>query len=407
MRRNPHQALLSDAAPVRLDRSYSLDELPTPALVIDQGALDRNLEAMAQWLGRHGLNARPHAKTHKCPLIAHRQIAAGAIGVCCAKVAEAEVMVHSGVESVLVTSPVVTAEKVVRVVELARQSPGFGIVVDSERGARLLSEAAAAESTRVPVLIDLDPGTHRTGIAFGEPALELARFVTGLPAVELWGLQSYAGHLMHLESFEERKERSLEIWRQAAETRALIERDGIGLPVLTGGGTGTFDIDATVDGLSDMQVGSYCFMDSEYRAIGPATKDNQAAEPGDKPTPFEPFETSLFVLTTAISQPVPHLITVDAGFKAMAPTPKVRPECLDVEGLTFHFAGDEHGVLQLGGEDETPDREIALGDKLRFRVPHCDPTVNLFDYYYIANQQTDGSYTVEELWPIAARGRSQ
>lgn len=156
--------------------------------------------------------------------------------------------------------------------------------------------------------------------------------------------------------------------------------------MLTGGGTGTFDIDCGVEGVSDLQVGSYVFMDAEYRAIGSPQSEL-----------FEPFETGLFVLATAISQPVPHLITIDAGFKAFA-TDSVRPELLDVAGVRYHWGGDEHGILEL----ERAERPIELGEKLRIRVPHCDPTVNLYDHYYVLSHGR-----VQELWPISARGRCQ
>ena len=152
-------------------KSYRL-----PALVVDVEAMQRNLVAMIQFLGNKGVQARPHAKTHKCPVIAHRQIGSGAIGICCAKVSEAEVMFHSGIESILITSPVVTEDKIQRVVDLTRLSGGsVAVVIDSEKGADLLSEMARRDNVTVPVLIDIDPGTHRTGIAPGEPAVELAR----------------------------------------------------------------------------------------------------------------------------------------------------------------------------------------------------------------------------------------
>lgn len=389
MRADPHRPPLPDAAPVRLDRSYALAELPTPALVLDLDRLDENLRRMAAHLGERGVALRPHTKTHKCPLLGHRQMEAGAIGLCCAKVSEAEVMAASGLDAILITSPVVTRDKVERVVELARHAPRAAIVLDSEPGARLLSAAAQAAGVEVAVLIDLDPGTHRTGVAPGEPARNFARLVAGLPGLRLWGLQAYAGHLMHVKGFAERRLRSLETWQSALETRQAIERDGIALPVLTGGGTGTWDIDSEVGGVTDLQVGSYVFMDAEYRAIGGPAGDL-----------FEPFETALFVLATAISQPVPHLITIDAGFKAFSSN-SVCPELMDAAGVRYHWGGDEHGILELG-ELAATERAVGLGEKLRLRVPHCDPTVNLYDFYYALR-----GGRVEELWPIAARGRSQ
>jgi D-serine deaminase-like pyridoxal phosphate-dependent protein len=236
------------------------------------------------------------------------------------------------------------------------------------------------------VLVDLDPGTHRTGVTLGEPAVALVHLVRTLPGLRFEGLQAYAGHLQHVQGFEARRDRAKEIWDRVLETRRALVAAGASPRILTGGGTGTFDIDPGVEGLTDVQVGSYVFMDAEYRAIG-----------GPGGVPFEPFETALFVLLTAISQPVPERITVDGGFKAFA-TDSVRPELLDVTGVRYHWGGDEHGILEL----QEPSRPIALGDKLRFGVPHCDPTVNLHDGFWVLR---DG--VVSEWWPIAARGRGE
>jgi D-serine deaminase-like pyridoxal phosphate-dependent protein len=382
--------------PVPLREPLPLDALPTPALVLDLAPFERNLAAMARHLARHGVRARPHTKTHKCPEIGRRQIAAGAVGLCCAKPGEAEVMADAGLDSLLLTSPVATADKAKRVAALAARCAELLIVVDSELGAKLLSEAAAEARVELGVLVDLDPGTHRTGVALGETAARFTRLVRSLPHLRFEGLQAYAGHLQHVHGFEERRLRAHEIWERVLATRRLLEQDGSPSRILTGGGTGTFDIDPEVPGLglSDVQVGSYVFMDAEYRAIG--------GPPGGPPggphgATFEPFETALFVLLTAISRPVPDRITVDGGFKAFA-TDSVRPELIDVEGVRYHWGGDEHGILEL----QAPSRPIELGDKLRVRVPHCDPTVNLYDGFWVLRGDA-----VTEWWPIAARGRGE
>jgi D-serine deaminase-like pyridoxal phosphate-dependent protein len=372
--------------PLALREPLPLDDLPTPALVLDLAPFESNVASMAAHLDRHGVRARPHTKTHKCPEIGRRQMAAGAVGLCCAKVSEAEVMAGARLDTLLVTSPVATADKAARVAALAPTCRELLIVVDSERGARLLSDAAAALGVVVGVLIDLDPGTHRTGVTLGAPAVDFSRLVRSLPGLRLEGLQAYAGHLQHVHGFGERQGRARETWERVLETRHAVDADGAATRILTGGGTGTFDIDPGVEGLTDVQVGSYLFMDVEYRAIG---------GPGD--APFEPFETALFVLLTAISQPVPQRITVDGGFKAFA-TDSVRPELLDLTGVKYHWGGDEHGILEL----QEPSRPIALGDKLRVRVPHCDPTVNLHDGFWVLSNGV-----VSEWWPIAARGRGE
>lgn len=375
-----------DWRPIPLPRPVPVEDLPTPALLLHLETLEHNLAKMAEHGRRSDKDLRPHTKTHKCPLLAHRQLEAGAVGVCCAKVSEAEVMAAAGIDDILVTSPVVSPEKIRRVVELAGPRPEFSIVVDSALGAERLSEAAAAAGIELNVLVDLDVGTRRTGIAPGEPALDLARLIDRLPAVHLGGLQAYAGHLMHVTGHAERSSRSHAALAEAVETRRLFAAAGLQAQILTGGGTGTWDIDSEIEEMTDLQVGSYLFMDAQYRKIGDRNGDR-----------FEAFEPSLTVLVTAISQPVSSLITVDAGFKAFA-SEDVPPEPRDLDGVVYHFAGDEHGIIEL----REPSRPLGLGDKLELIASHCDPTVNLHDVYHVVR---DGLVT--ELWPISGRGCGQ
>lgn len=372
---------------VALDEPLLLDELHTPALLIDLDALEHNLKKMAAHFARKSVALRPHVKTHKSPIIARHQIELGAVGVCAAKVSEAEVMMEAGIENVLITSPVVTAEKIRRVIALARRSPGLQIVVDHPRNVNDFAEAANAAGVRLRVLIDLDTGTRRTGITPGQPALALAQQIHMTRALQLDGLQAYAGHVMHVPGHAERKLRSLESLQPCLETRRLLEREGFEIAVFSGGGTGTYDIDSEVEGMTELQLGSYVFMDVQYRQIGDS--DSEV---------FDAFSPALFVMATAISQPVPELITIDAGFKAFAHEPDARPQFRDLEGLLYHYGGDEHGIVQFQGED----RPLQLGQKAQLIVSHCDPTVNLYEVYH---PYRDG--VVRELWPISARGRSQ
>ena len=377
----------SALGPLTLDSPRGIDELDTPALLIDYDAMERNLTAMARHAAAQGIGLRPHVKTHKCPIIAKRQVELGAVGVCAAKVGEAEVMVDAGIENVLITSPVATPEKIRRIVALAARTPGLQMLIDRAQNAQDFDEAAAAAGLTLRVLIGLDTGTRRTGIALGEPALDLARTVGRLHNLQLDGLQAYAGHLMHVEGHESRRQRSVDTISRCLETRALLEREGFEIGVFTGGGTGTFDIDSGIEGMTDLQVGSYLFMDVQYRAIGDADSDV-----------FDAFEPSLFVLATAISQPVADRITVDAGYKAFANEPKAKPEFRKLEGLEYYYGGDEHGIVAF----TTDARPLQVGDKAQLLVSHCDPTVNLYDNYHIVQNGR-----VERLWPISARGRSQ
>ncbi len=372
--------------PIPLDKPASLWDLPTPALVVDEEALDHNLDKMASFYRNKTTTLRPHIKTHKCPILAQKQLDRGAIGICAAKVSEAEVMLDAGFEDILVTSPVVTKDKIERVIELAKKSSGFAIVVDQAQNVRDFNDAAAAAAIELNVLVDLNVGTDRTGITMGAPAQALVETIHKSPALKFGGLQAYAGHLQHLSGWEYRKRRSEVTMGQAVELKESIEKAGFDVPVLTGGGTGTYNIDSEVDGITDMQVGSYLFMDVNYRNIG-----------GKEGAVYDDFRPSLLVLATAISQPAEGRITIDAGYKAFA-TDNDSPVLRDIQGVSYRWGGDEHGILQF----KNPSRRIEVGDKVLLIASHCDPTVNLYDHFYPYRSET-----VTELWPIAARGRSQ
>ena len=374
-------------APVRLDQPVPVEDLHTPALLLDLDAFESNLEKMQAHLAANNMGLRCHTKTHKCPIIANKQIEQGAIGVCAATVSEAEIMWAGGVSEILITSPVATPEKVDRVIRIAAANPGLQIVVDYAGGADLLDRVAKQAGIKVKVLIDLDPAMGRTGVTTGEPALALARYILDhCPSLVFSGLQMYAGHCMHIHGFDKRKAKYLDIMQRGAETRDLFESSGIPVPVFTGGGTGTFNIEPELGLLTDLQAGSYGFMDVEYLDIG-------GAGGGE----FNDFEPSLFVLVTAISKPQDPMITVDGGFKVLA-TDTVAPRFRDLEGVTWVWGGDEHGIVVLNN----PSMDVALGDKLFVVTPHCDPTFNLHDWCF---PYRDG--VVEEIWPIAARGCSQ
>ncbi|HVS12829.1 MAG TPA: DSD1 family PLP-dependent enzyme [Thermoanaerobaculia bacterium] len=384
--RNP-SASAAAVEPIRLPRPLPLEEVQTPALLLDVDAFERNLRRMAEHARRHAIGLRPHAKTHKCPLVARRQLQLGAVGVCAAKISEAEVLVDAGIDEVLVTSPVVTVEKVRRAVALALRAPGLRLVVDSERGVELLDQAAGAAGQVVGVLVDLDPGVRRTGVAPGAPALALVERVAEKEFLRFDGLQAYAGHLQHVAGFTARRKRSRAALEPCLETRRLVEAAGHEVAIMTGGGTGTFDIDCELEGMTDLQVGSYAFMDVQYRAIGGPGSDE-----------LEAFEPALFVLATAISQPIPEAITLDAGFKAMAFEPESPPRLRRFPEHAYHYAGDEHGIVRFAGDE----RPLRLGDKAELVVSHCDPTVNLYDHYHLCRGDQ-----VVELWPIPGRGCSQ
>ncbi len=369
-----------------VDGKLTVDDLPTPALLVDLDALDANIAAMANHCKAAGRALRPHGKTHKCPEIALRLVKAGAVGACAAKLSEAEAFAKGGVRGLLVTTAVVGQHKIERAVLLAKQRPDTIFCVDHGRNVSDLDAAAAASGVKLNLAIDLNVG-NRTGIGTGEPALQLAQEIARHKHVRLAGLQAYAGQASHKTGYAARREMSLGIMQAAVETRRMVETAGIECPLLTGGSTGTYNIDSDVEGVTELQPGSFMFMDMDYSRIG-----------GKDGAEYRDFQYSLSVLTTVVSKPSKTEVVVDGGLKAFSTDKPFRPEAKGIEGLAFSWGGDEHGKLDL----TNASRGLEVGDRVEFRAPHCDPTVNLYDRIYgVRGQQ------VELSWAIAARGMSQ
>ncbi len=362
-------------------------ELPTPSLLLDLDRFERNVQKMADHVSAAGKKLRPHAKTHKCPEIARRQIAAGAVGVCVAKVGEAEVMAAAGIRNLLITTEVVGEEKIGRLLGVLERSPETLVVVDHPDNVRELGAAMARAGRVLNALVDVEVGGRRTGVEPGQPALDLGRAVMAERALNLRGLQGYAGQCAHVSGWEARRRASLKWMRKLMKTRDLFDKHGLPVEIVTGGSSGTFDIDVELAGLTELQSGSYCVMDLDYRRIG-----------GKGGPAYDAFEMALTVLTTVVSRPSAELAIVDAGFKSFSTDKPFPPEAVEWPGLEYSWAGDEHGRLTIAD----PDRAPRLGDRIEFFPPHCDPTINLYDRLYAMRGDT-----VEGVWDIAARGRSQ
>ena len=377
----PHSPLNADLIGAPGGRT----KLQTPALVIDLDKFEDNIERMAAHARKHSLALRPHAKTHKSVEIAKRQIASGALGVCTAKLGEAEALAAGGIDSILVTSPVVSEAGIARVVALNERIGELMVVCDNPDIARALDQAAQKTGKRLKVLVDIDPGLGRTGIQPSR-AQPLVAQVAAAKGLTYAGLQCYAGQVQHLESPNERREKSLAAMKELADLRDGLKKDGLAPQIVSGGGTGTFDIDPDAHVLTELQVGSYIFMDKQYNDVW--------EKPGDR----APFQTSLFVQTTVISANRPGLATSDAGYKAFA-TDAGPPQIATgaPEGASYFFFGDEQGGVITPREAGS----LRPGDSIACVVPHCDPTVNLYDVYHAVRGDT-----LEAIWPIEARGKS-
>ena len=365
-----------------IGRQGSRRDLNTPALVVDLAALERNIATMAAAAAKAGIKLRPHAKTHKSVQIARRQIAAGATGVCCAKLGEAEALADGGIENILITSPVVSAAGIERLAALAGRSKGLLATADHPDAVAAL----AASGAELGVLVDIDPGIHRTGVANGEAALDLARRIAQAPNLTFGGVQFYCGAQQHIEAFDARREAIVERTAYLETIVRTLGEAGLTPALITGGGTGTHAIDIELGVFNELQVGSYIFMDRQYGACD-LTGDGTAR-----------FETSLMVDTRVISANHAVLVTVDAGFKAFS-TEDGSPPILAgaAEGSKYHFMGDEQGCV-IPPQGEAPPK---LGEIVTFAAPHCDPTVNLYEAYHLVRGDT-----LVDIWPIEARGRS-
>jgi D-serine deaminase-like pyridoxal phosphate-dependent protein len=353
-----------------------LEDVDTPALVIELDAFERNLRMLADSVKPSRVRVRPHAKTHKCPEIAKRQIALGAVGVCCQKVAEAEALVDGGVGNVLVSNEVIGPAKIARLAELSRRAH-IGVCVDHADGVAAL----AASGAKLDVYIEIEVGMGRCGIAPGEPALALARTIGRSRNLRFAGLQAYHGRAQHMRSMAERRAAIDGAAKAVRVTEELLNKHGIECPIVTGAGSGTYMLEVENGAWNEIQPGSYIFMDVDYG------RNEWAA-------PLPRFEHALFVVTTVMSRPSPDRAIVDAGLKASS-VDSGMPGLWQRPGLVYRGASDEHGVVDIASGAQAP----ALGEKLLLVPGHCDPTVNLYDWYVCVR-----GGRVEALWPITARG---
>jgi len=362
-------------------------KLSTPALVIELDILEHNIAVMARWALGSGVALRPHAKSHKSVDIGRRQIDAGATGLCCAKLGEAEALAACGIGDLLITSPIVTPQAIERLVVLNGTATRLAIVTDHPGNVAHLAEAVAAAGQTLRILVDVDPGVNRTGVTPPDAAVMLAQEITRHPVLRYAGVQFYCRTRQHIPSY---KDRQAAVAERTAYSRGVIDALRIaGLPpeIVTGGGTGSHHIDAALGVLTEVQPGSYVFMDRQY-----ASCDLHGTA-----TPV--FGQSLQLDTRVVSANTPGRATIDAGLKAMATEagPPGIQGGADAESI-FAFMGDEHGLIT------SPAGKIAplLGAVVTLIPPHCDPTANLYDHYHVVR-----GCDLVDIWPVTARGRSQ
>lgn len=368
-----------------------LSALDTPSMIVDLDLMEANIAKLFGRLLPTGISIRPHLKTTKSAALAARLVAAGATGGCVAKLSEAEALCAKGFDDLLITCVIVGPHKVARLVALFRAHRRLRIVVDDEGAARAIDDALAAagdldpavEADRLMTLVDVDVGLHRTGVQPGEAARRLARAVAGMRHLRLVGVQGYEGHVQHVHGTEARRRMCLESMALLTETAAALRADGHdGVAVVTGGGTGTAEFCAGVAGVTEVQPGSFLFMDTDYRdAVGGHELGN-----------------SLTILSTVLSRQGERCVTIDAGLKSLT-TDSGLAEAR-APGYVYGVLGDEHGSLSW--EEGGPAPPLRVGDRVEMVPSHIDPTVNLHDVYYAYRNGV-----IEEIWTVDARGKVQ
>ena len=356
-----------------------IDQVDTPALVLDLDAFERNMKLLQDAVSSVGVRLRPHAKSHKCPEIALRQIELGAVGICCQKVSEAAVFVDAGVSDILITNQVVGEKKVSHALDLAARAR-IGVLVDHEDQISAFARASAERRVSIDVYLEIDVGMGRCGVVSIERAVAMAQQIAAAPYLNFMGLQCYHGSAQHYRLPEERQQAIAAVCAKAAAAKAAIEGVGIQVERISGAGTGSVMLESHSKLFNEVQAGSYILMDRDYAT-------NQR-DPSDLP-----FEHALFVKTAVLSHPSANRAVVDAGLKASS-VDSGMPVVWQRTDAKYLKASDEHGVLEL-----TPNSTLKLGDYVMLVPGHCDPTVNLYDELIAIRGNR-----VEAIWPIAARG---
>lgn len=362
-----------------VELNSSLEEIDTPSLIIDLDVMEHNIKTMADFFKTTPSSLRPHVKTHKCPIIAHKQIKAGARGVTCAKLGEAETMVGAGITDVLIANQIVGEFKIRRLVNLAKHSE-VTVAVDDSTNLKHLARASESNGIRLNILIEVDIGNNRCGVPPYEPTLRLAREASAYPSLNFRGLLGYEGFCQNIRSIEERRLKTNKAMEKLVSTRNLLEDRGFDIEIVSAGGTGTHMITGNYPGVTEVEAGSYVFMDATYSRV----------------EGLEKFGQALTLLTTIISTPKPGVAICDAGLKTLS-TEFGMPIVKGFDGIVYEKASEEHGRLRFDGE-----RKPRVGDKLELVVTHCCTNTNLFDVFHCIR---DGR--LEAIWRIAARGKSQ
>jgi D-serine deaminase-like pyridoxal phosphate-dependent protein len=357
------------------------DILPTPCLVVDLDAFNANIKHMAETTNANGINVRPHVKVHKSVDVAKQQIAAGAVGVTTATIAESELFSNSGIKNVLWTKQPVSVNNIQRAIALSKKDPTFMFVSDDAKVLDWVEQAAAAYNTKVRIAVSVYAGMPRQGIAGGQPALDLAQKIDTSKHMHFEGFMAYSGNAAHTKGFEARKQKSMEVLADVRQTHDMAKKSGLPVNIVSGGSTGTYNIDHET-GLTELECGTYVFMDTEYFIVGGRDGDMNR---------YNDWKPAMTVLTTVDSQHHPNIVTTDYGTKCQA---KATDIAKDMPWLGVGTGGAEYGALTWKDGEQYP----RLGDRLEIYCTNLDQSTNNFDRYYVAQGNK-----IVGVWPIMGR----
>lgn len=353
-------------------------ELETPALLVDLNLMKENIEKMSSYFSGRRSTLRAHSKTHKCPYIAHKQISAGSNGVCVQKLGEAEVMVKSGVKDVLITNEVVEPRKLERLIALNNYAD-VKVAVDNLSIAKKMGEIARRQGVEQGILVEVDVRNKRCGRVPGKDTVDFVKDIVKVSGIDFRGLMGYEGPFLDVSDFNARKAGATKLLDKFAETVEMVEKGGAQVDIVSAGSTGTYNIAGEHSRVTEVEAGSYVFMDSTYRKLKGLG-----------------FHCALTLLATVISRPVAERVIVDAGWKTMTPEMGLG-EVKDIEGAKFYHQSEEHGMIAVSAQNH-----LSVGDKVELIPSHCCTTANLHDNLYAMRNGK-----VEAVWPIAGRGKSQ
>lgn len=356
----------------------SKEQILTPALLVDLDAMEANITLMAEFFKSRSAGLRPHFKTHKSPIIAKKQIEAGAIGITCAKLSEAEVLLDAGISSILIANQVVEPIKIMHMAQLARRNQLI-VAVDSVENVRMISKLASEAGSEIDALVEVNVGLNRSGVEPGTAALDLAKLVHELPGIRFMGVLGYEGHAVLEPDAEVRASRVEKAMSALVHSSKMIREAGIPVEIVSAGGTGTYDLTGDYPGITEVEAGSYLFMDTRYQYLE------------------LPFRPSVTIMATVISIPTNERAIIDTGMKSIS-TDNGLPIVVSPVGVKLVALSEEHGKLEV----DPSQVNLQIGNRVEIIPSHICTTVNLHDRYYgLRGNQ------VESIWPISGRGKSQ